>query len=88
MDEKLGVPAPTVRSLLPSIGTSLVYREVVTKALRKFKQIAKYFCTNAAVAKSEKFALDIFYNSGYNKQVVISRCVGIGRRDGLKIRWW
>ena len=41
--KKLGVPAPTVGSLLPSIGTNLVYREVVTKALRKFKQIAKYF---------------------------------------------
>ena len=41
--KKLGVPVPAVGSLLPSIGTSLVYREVVTKALRKFKQIAKYF---------------------------------------------
>lgn len=50
------------------------------------KRITAALISGAAVKKQKKqvdFSLYLVYNSKSN----ISRCDGIGRRDGLKIRW-
>ena len=33
-------------------------------------------------------AFILIFIEKYNMIITLRRCVGIGRRDGLKIRWW